>query len=340
MNDDDLTYCKLRLDDASLHTLRTGGIAELESPLTRALCWSAAWDMTRDAELPTRDYIAMVVAGAAHETDIGVMQSLIRQALRALEIFAEPGSSAAGYAALADAAVAALDAAPPGSDHQLAWIHALLGSTRSAEHIAFVRGLLDGSTRLEGLAVDDDLRWSMVQTLSALGAIGRDDIDAELERDPSAAGQRHAATARALQPTPEAKAEAWRIAVDDDSVPNAMQEAVIAGFAHADAGRSRRALRRALLRRHPRCVGAAHQRARAERHRRALPQLVVDHLGGHDRGRRHVPGRVRRAVRVAPAGQRGAGRRPTRPVRARGRRRGLIRVGPRRNVTARLTSKT
>jgi aminopeptidase N len=35
-----------------------------------------------------------------------------------------------------------------------------------------------------------------------------------------------------LMPTAEAKSEAWRLAVEDDSVPNAMQEAVIAGFAH------------------------------------------------------------------------------------------------------------
>jgi aminopeptidase N len=236
VNDDDLTYCKQRLDDTSLHTLRTGGIAKLDSPLARALCWSAAWDMTRDGELPARDYIALVVAGAEHEGDIGVMQSLTRQALRALEIYVDPAWAPHGYIALADAAMSALRAAAPGSDHQLAWVHALLGSTRSAERIAFVQGLLDGRTNLEGLAIDDELRWSIVMTLSALGAIGPDEIETELERDPSAAGQRHAATARALQPTAAAKAEAWRLAVDDDTLPNAMQEAVIAGFAHPTQG--------------------------------------------------------------------------------------------------------
>jgi aminopeptidase N len=236
VNDDDLTYCKQRLDDDSLHTLRTGGIAKLDSPLARTLCWSAAWDMTRDGELATRDYVALVTAGAAHEGDIGVMQSLIRQALRALEIYADPSSTAEGYAAVAAAARSALESVPPGSDHQLAWVHALLGATRTPEEIDFVRGLLDGRTTPEGLAVDDELRWAIVQTLSALGAVGRDEIDAELARDPSAAGQRHAATARALQPTAEAKAEAWRLAVEDDDLPNAVQAAVIAGFTHPTQG--------------------------------------------------------------------------------------------------------
>ncbi len=236
VNDDDLTYCKLRLDDTSLETLRSGGIAKLEASLPRALCWSAAWDMTRDGELPTRDYVDLVIAGAQHETDIGVMQSLNRQALRALEIYADPQWAPLGHTRLADAALRALRVAPAGSDHQLAWVHALLGAARSDEHVAVLHGLLDGTQVPDGLAVDHELRWSIVCALSALGAIGPDGIEAEAERDRSAAGARHAATARALQPTAEAKAEAWRLAVDDDALPNAMQEAVIAGFAHPDHG--------------------------------------------------------------------------------------------------------
>jgi aminopeptidase N len=192
--------------------------------------------MTRDGEMPARDYIEQVIAGAEHEKDIGVMQSLTRQALRALEIYVDPGWAPRGYVALADAALAALHRAPAGSDHQLAWVHTLLASARTEEHIAFAQGLLDGSTTPEGLVVDDDLRWAVVQALSALGALGPDEIEAELERDPTAAGQRHAATARALQPSAEAKAEAWRLAVHDDSLPNAMQEAVIAGFGHPTQG--------------------------------------------------------------------------------------------------------
>ncbi|MGH8959876.1 MAG: aminopeptidase N [Jatrophihabitantaceae bacterium] len=236
VNDEDLTYCKLRLDEHSLHTLRSGGIAKVTDSLPRALAWSAAWDMTRDGELSTRDYLDLVLSGVDSESDIGVMQSLTRQAMRALDIYAEPEWAPQGYAALADKSMSALQAAQPGSDHQLAWTHALLGAARTDEHTDFIRRLLDGSQVVDGLAVDDELRWAIVQSLSARGAIGRDGIDAELQRDPSAAGQRHAATARALQPAAEAKAEAWRLAVEDESLPNAMQAAVIAGFAHPTQG--------------------------------------------------------------------------------------------------------
>ena len=236
VNDDDLTYCKLRLDERSLRTLREGGIGRLTESLPRALAWSAAWDMTRDGELAARDYVALVVAGAAQESDIGVMQSLLRQATRAVEIFADPGWAETGYRLLADATAAALREAAPGSDHQLAWMHALLAVAHCEEHLALVRGLLDGTEQPAGLTVDAELRWAVVQALAALGRLDRAAIDAELERDPSAAGQRYAASARALLPTPQAKAEAWQLAVHDDTLPNAVQRAVINGFAHRSQG--------------------------------------------------------------------------------------------------------
>ena len=232
INDDDLTYCKIRLDDHSLATLRARGITTLEGSLPRALCWSALWDLTRDGEFATRDYIALVLAEAEHETDIGIVQSLFRQALQALEIYADPAWAPAGYAALADVALEVLPRAKPGSDHQLAWAHALLGVAHSAEHLAVVRGLLDGPRHFDGLLVDRELRWKIVQALAAHGVIGSDEIDSELGRDPSATGRRHAVTACALRPTPEAKAEAWQLALHDDSQPNAIHEAAIRGFSH------------------------------------------------------------------------------------------------------------
>ncbi|MGH8860526.1 MAG: aminopeptidase N, partial [Jatrophihabitantaceae bacterium] len=236
VNDDDLTYCKMRLDEKSLAYLCDGGIERLTDSLPRALTWSAAWDMTRDGELATRDYVAMVVVGAKLEKDIGVMQSLARQAQRAVEIYADPQWSATGFALLADAALESLLTSPPGSDHQLAWAHALIGAARTDEHLGLLGGLLDGSRTIDGLAVDDDLRWALLRPLVANGRLDTGAIEREVRRDPSAAGQRYAATARALVPTAEAKAEAWRLVVEDDALPNAMQRAVINGFSHPTQG--------------------------------------------------------------------------------------------------------
>ncbi len=236
VNDDDLTYCKLRLDERSLGTLVDGGLGKLTESLPRALAWSAAWDMVRDAELATRDYLALVLGNIDTETDIGIVQSIQRQVRTALTLFADPATAPEGWTAWAAKAEEALRAAEPGSDHQFAWAHAFLAAASSPHHVEVARTLLDGSAPIEGLAMDTDLRWSVLHALAALGAVTEQDLEAELDRDPSAAGQRAAATARALMPTAQAKAEAWRLATVDDTVPNAVQEAVIEGFAHPQQG--------------------------------------------------------------------------------------------------------
>ena len=233
VNDDDLTFAKIRLDERSLATL-TEHVGDVEESLPRALCWAALWDMTRDAELPARDYVAAVLGGIGGESDIGVVQSLLRQAQSAVTLFADPAWAPTGRAALAGAAHDALRAAEPGSDLQLAWTRAFATLAGSSEQLAVLRGLLDGSTPVDGLSVDTDLRWHLLGRLVALGEAGEADIDAELVRDSTSAGERQAATTRALRPTAEAKAAAWQRAVEDDTVPNAVQAAVIGGFWHAE----------------------------------------------------------------------------------------------------------
>ena len=89
VNDDDLTYCSLRLDSGSLDTA-LGRIADIAEPLPRTLVWSAAWEMTRDAELRARDFVALVSGGIQAETEVGVAQRLLLQAQTALGSYADP----------------------------------------------------------------------------------------------------------------------------------------------------------------------------------------------------------------------------------------------------------
>lgn len=108
------------------------------------------------------------------------------------------------------------------------------GDGADAEQLDLLDALLDGTQTIEGLAVDTELRWAFVQRLAAVGRFGGSEIAAEYERDKTAAGERHAATARAARPTEAAKAEAWESVVESDKLPNAVQEAVIAGFVQTD----------------------------------------------------------------------------------------------------------
>jgi len=232
VNDDDLSYCSVRLDPGSLTTLvdRIGDIAD---PLPRTLCWSAAWEMTREAELRARDFVALVSGGVDSETEVGVVQRLLMQAQAALGSYADPPwAEEHGWPAYSARLLELVRAAEPGSDHQLAYLNALTSAVLTPAELAFVRGLFDGTESLPGLDVDTDLRWRLLHALVAHGAADDAAIAAEVERDPTATGQRQAERARALVPTPQAKETAWQRAVHDDELPNAINEAIISGFAH------------------------------------------------------------------------------------------------------------
>ena len=231
VNDDDLSYCTMRLDPDSLATLvdRIGDIAE---PLPRTLCWSAAWEMTREAELKARDFVTLVCHGLPAETEVGVVQRLLLQAQTAINAYADPAWAPSGWRMFTDRLFELAADPATASDQQLALVNALTGSVLADDQLAVVRGWLDGSAPLAGLVVDTDLRWRLLQALVAHGTAADDEIEATLAQDPTATGQRQAERTRALRPSAEVKAEAWRRAVHDDELPNAINEAIIAGFSH------------------------------------------------------------------------------------------------------------
>ncbi|EOM76459.1 aminopeptidase N [Rhodococcus rhodnii] len=238
VNDDDLTYCSVRLDPLSQETAieRVGDIAD---PLPRTLVWSAAWEMTRQAEFRARDFVALVERGIAAETEVGVVQRILLQAQTALSSYADPDwAETTGAPGFADRLLELARDAAPGSDHQLAFVNSLAASQLAERHTDVLASLLDGDPAdagLPGLAVDADLRWRIVVALAGAGVIDADGtesprIDAEEQRDRTAAGARHAAAARAARPQADVKESTWQRVVHDDSVPNITARSIIGGF--------------------------------------------------------------------------------------------------------------
>jgi aminopeptidase N len=239
VNDDDLTYCSLRLDGESLRTALQR-IADIAEPLPRSLVWSAAWEMTREAELRARDFVALVSGGVHAETEVGVAQRLLLQAQTALASYAEPGwAHEQGWPQFADRLLELARAAEPGSDHQLAFVNTLCSSVLSTRHVVALADLLDhdpAELGLPGLEIDTDLRWRIVTALASAGEIDADRpatpfIDAEVERDPTAAGKRHGAQAATARPQPQVKEDAWAMVIEDDALANITARSIIAGFA-------------------------------------------------------------------------------------------------------------
>jgi len=229
LNDDDLTYTKIRLDEQSLATV-VDGIGDLSESLPRALVWGSTWDMTRDAEMAARDYVTLVLRGVGTESDLTAVAALCRQAHAAVSTYSDPSTQARLSARWESGLRALAESAPAGSDHQLAFVRAYAAAAGSDEAIARLRGLLDGSAPLDGLEVDTDLRWTLVTALARCGALGPDDIAAERARDDTIAGQEEAAAALAVRPVAEAKQQAWEDVVVREDVANETQRSIAMAF--------------------------------------------------------------------------------------------------------------
>jgi aminopeptidase N len=123
-----------------------------------------------------------------------------------------------GKAELAAAGTALLHAAEPGSDYQLAWVQLLSWTAATPRQLDLLAGLLDRSTEVPGLTVDAELRWAILRRLAATGRAGDAEIDAELARDATDAGARHAAACRAAIPDAGHKAAAWRLLAETEDL--------------------------------------------------------------------------------------------------------------------------
>jgi aminopeptidase N len=168
--------------------------------------------------------------------DISVVQTLLRQAALAVRNYAEPSWRAEGLALMASALRSLLASAPAGSDHQLAYVRAFAGVATSEADLSFLAGLLDGTTVLDGLAVDTDLRWTLLRRLVSRGVLVEEAIDAELSADATDAGERQAAACRAAVPSVKGKRETWET-LTEGKLTIAMFRATLAGFADPDQAR-------------------------------------------------------------------------------------------------------
>jgi aminopeptidase N len=229
VNDDDLTYAKVRVDPESLATM-LDRIGDITDPLPRALCWATAWDMTRMGELPASSYVDLVLAAIDAEKEFVPFCGLLTNVEKALRHYCAPHRAGDGWARLADAAWRGMDRAERGGDRQLAWFHTF---TRAAGgQPDRLRALYDGEITIAGLPLDLDARWRLLHALAAHGAAGEEDIAAELARDSTSAARRHTATARALRPTTDAKTDAWAIATGDGVGSAQTRMAYVEGFWH------------------------------------------------------------------------------------------------------------
>ncbi|MGX5694701.1 aminopeptidase N [Agromyces soli] len=233
LNDDDLAYAKIRLDEQS-QAVAIANLSKIEDPLARALVWSSVWDATRDAETSASDYLELVLGNIASETESTTLRIILANAQLAASSYVAPERRADARRTLADGFWQLAQLAEPGSDAQFQFVKSFAAIAEAGSHVDELAELFAGERKLDGLDIDTDLGWELLIALVAAGRAGDAEIDARLADDQTATGQESAAHARAAIPTAEGKQRAWDSIVVADTATNSVVRTTAAGFVRAD----------------------------------------------------------------------------------------------------------
>lgn len=229
LNDDDLSYAKIRLDDRSYETALQS-LSKIEDPLARALVWGSVWDATRDGEATASDFIQLVLGHIADESESTTMMTLLRQMLTVANFYTEERNRLSSQLKVAEGLWNLAQYAKAGSDAQLQFVKFFAQFARSDAQLDTISHLLSGKAQLDGLEIDTDLRWELLTSLSVGGKVSKDRIDTELEADNTANGQKAHAAAIAALPDPKAKQEMFNKLVDTDQMSNALVNSASLAF--------------------------------------------------------------------------------------------------------------
>ena len=226
INDGGLSYTKIGFDARSVETLLSH-LGKITDPIARTLAWVGIWDMWRDAEIATRDFVKLLIEGLKTETLISLVTGIGHDLVSALEVHADPARATELRSSIATELLSLLKDSPAGSDIQLQLARVFAAIATTTEQVEFTRSMLNGD--LVGLNVDRDLRWYLIITLAERGSISRSEIDAALEQDKTVNGNLSHAEAIAALPDAAEKAATWK-RLTGEEVSSSLRDHLSRGF--------------------------------------------------------------------------------------------------------------
>ncbi len=229
LNDGDLAYAKIRLDDAS-RKVALANLSGIEDSLARTLVWTAAWDATRDGEAPASEFVKLVLGHIAAETESTTVTTLLRQLVTTGVLYVRESNREQTLSEIASGLMELTEAAKPGSDNQLQFAKFVPQFARTNQQLDWLEAVLSGSKKIAGLEVDQDLRWELLTGLVIGDRAGEAEIAKELERDNTANGQKFAAACRAAIPTEAAKQATWHTLTETEGYSNTLVNSASLAF--------------------------------------------------------------------------------------------------------------
>lgn len=229
VNDEDLAYTKIRLDEDSLATA-TEHIDAFDDNLARTLVLDAAWNMVRDGLAPASDYADLALRAVRSEHHPTSLRQLLGNLTVVATTYSAPTRREQTRTKIASGLFEIAREAEPGSELQFQTTLAAAKLAVTPEQIDTVARWRAGEDLPTGFDLDTDSTWALLQALAAAGRLGENEIDEHLAADDTANGRQSAWTARSAIPTAQAKEHAFTKLVVDGDLPNLQQRGALLGF--------------------------------------------------------------------------------------------------------------
>lgn len=237
-NADDLDYVLVKLDPKSMEYVRDN-LGRLPDPFLRQLVWHSLWESVLRQDLPPGEFLKLVYAQLSGEPDSQILEQVLpilgthRAGDSNVLAFLSDSDRIAQQPLLAAWLRKGASNAAAGSDAQSAWMTAYLHNATVTE-LPDLKGLIAGKVRINGLHVDQDLRWDLLQALEGLGdAESARLLESERERDPSELGELARLRAEMVSTDPAVRAK-WRGQIFDRQLKISQLRELMAAYPRAD----------------------------------------------------------------------------------------------------------
>ncbi|TFW31882.1 aminopeptidase N [Massilia horti] len=217
-NYQDWGFAKVQLDKRSFNTAR-GNLSGVADPLLRTMLWQSLWDGVRDGKLPLNEFIDTALNNVPAEKDYTLLGDVLGKVATSKHYLNAMGPNAP-YAKkatreLEQMAWNGVQSSKGDDNFQRRWFYQYIEMATGREALDRLASILDGKTKVDGLVINQDLRWAIIGRLNRFDYPGSTAlIQLEAERDKSDAGQAQALAATVSRPDPKTKAE-WLGTIED-----------------------------------------------------------------------------------------------------------------------------
>ena len=201
-------YVQVILDPESLEFVKQH-LEKITDPLLRMQIWQSLWEMVRNQELSSLDYIRIATEKVKIENDLELIQVIIEQLGAAVSRYVPEEvklSEARNLFTLAKSQLAVAQ----NSDERILWGRAMFGFAIADDDISESLDIINGKASIKEFTPDQDMRWGVITSAIAAGFENAQSLVAEeLANDPTDRGERAALRANTSVPNKETKDQAW-----------------------------------------------------------------------------------------------------------------------------------